>query len=119
MTARIESETETLEVRLLPYEGTCLLAALETLAAEARDDFPRETITALANRLDASNAVASWLGEYVRLELRPAEMVELVEVIVSTLNRDPVQPKAVGIALSNIGEKLATFGYARRNGKRT
>lgn len=118
MTTKTESDTETLEVRLLPYEGTCLLATLEALAAEARDDSPNKALTPLVNRLDESNAVASWLGEYVRLELRPDEVVELLEVILSTLNRDPMQPKPVGIALSNIGEKLATFGYARRNAKR-
>lgn len=114
MSSLNETATETVEVRLMPHEGTCLQQALEALSGEVGGGLSRERLTPIVERLDDSNAVASWLGEYVRLELRPDEVVELLEAIVAILNLDTLQSREVGIALSNVGEKLATFGYARR-----
>ncbi len=112
-----ETTTETVEVRLLPFEGTCLLGALKDLATEAGDDSSRERLASIVDRLDDCQAVASWLGEYVRLEVQPDEVVEILEAVVAVLNSDTDRPKEVATAISNVGEKLATFGYARRSAR--
>lgn len=117
MTSINETALETVEVRLMPHEGTCLQRALEALSGQPRGDSSREWLAPIVDRLDNSNAVASWLGEYVRLELKPEEVVELLEAIVAILNSDTCPSRKADIALSNVGEKLATFGYSRRAGR--
>lgn len=114
MTSLNETATETVEVRLTPQEGKCLERALESLAEEGGHPSAPVGLAAIIDRIDDSNAVAAWLGEYVRLELQPDEVVELLEAIVAILNRDTLPSREMGVALSNIGEKLATFGYSRR-----
>ena len=109
--------TESVEVRLLPFEGACLLGELEAFTAQAGDAVAREHLAAIVDRLDDGQAVASWLGEYVRLELKPDEVVELLEAVVAIMNSDTVRTQEVDLAISNIGEKLATFGYVRHSGR--
>ena len=106
-----EAAAETVEVRLMPYEGACLQDMLEVLLTESGTLCSRRQLALIVARLDESNAVASWLGEYVRLDLERDGVIELLEAIVATLNSDRVQTQRVLVTLSNIAEKLATFAF--------